>query len=273
MAWFGSWLGSMVGSSIWRPKTAGVDSLIARDHLVDDRHEVERDRLVVAGEVLRLVLQDEDRLVMGAGHDLPPEGLERVALEELEHLAPDEVLHGAGEGGGEHLRSLRERVGDDLLRVDGLGQLIGEVRGQLALDLWLLADRDDDALEVVAVEDLVLAPDAHRRQQQEQAREHHEQSDAPTAEAPTGFGGSWASGGGPSSARAGSAGIASGVDPTSAVDAAVLLPLDDAPRSVRGRGCRGRRRVASAVGPGSAAVAPTSAGVASAAAGRRRRAG
>ena len=69
-----------------------------------------------------------------------------------------------------------------------------------SLDLGLLADRDDDALEVVAVEHLVLAPDAHGRQQEEQARQHDEQSDAPTAEAPTAFR-LGASGGGPSSPR------------------------------------------------------------------------
>ena len=156
------------------------------DHLVDDRHEVERDLVAARRDVGGLVLEDEDRPVMGAGDDLPPEVLERVALQELEHLAPDEVLHGTGERGREDLCSLWERVRDDLLRVDRLGELIGEVRGELALDLRILSDRDDDALEVAAVEDLVLPPDADRGQQQEQARQGDEDAHTPAAQSPAG---------------------------------------------------------------------------------------
>ena len=69
------------------------------DHLVDHRYQVERDGLFAGGDVLGLVLQEEDRPIMGTDDDLAPDRLERVALQELEHLAPDEVLHGAGEGG------------------------------------------------------------------------------------------------------------------------------------------------------------------------------
>ena len=71
---------------------------------------------------------------MGELYGVLPEPGEGVRRDEGRDLVADEALDGAGQRDGEDLRPVGQGVLEDLLGVDELVQLLGQVRAQGGLD-------------------------------------------------------------------------------------------------------------------------------------------
>ena len=140
----GSAPGSMTGGEKRLESPPGSLPVHPRQHLADERQQVELH--VAAGDVRgrRFAAQQGDDLLVADLVDLEPELVGLGRAQDLVGALDDEVLDGAGDRTGEELRLVRQGVAHALLQVGGGHRLAGDVGAQVLDGLRILADRSDD---------------------------------------------------------------------------------------------------------------------------------
>ncbi len=137
----------------------------------DDREDVDVEVAVDEGHVLGLAAQQGDDALMRE-RDGREQGLldARVRQGDLEPLL-DGLAHGVGDGGREHLRSIRQHRGDARLDVEGVDHLGADPGGEGIDDGRIADDVRHEGGESVRLQGHLMGPHGHRRQHDRDARE------------------------------------------------------------------------------------------------------